>query len=385
MNKLNKYIFLILILISFFLYFIYIIFIPKKYTTFNKETVIIKKRSSNWHDTAKILKNNPSLKLCVGGHGGWLENDKVLKMNKLKDEGIKNFKILNENEAEIIVDARTTIDILYIWLSKKDYFIGGSPAPFDISIGGVLSIGGAGFSSISQGILAENVIELYGFKKGTTVIEKQNPYDFMCNLGKNGIITEVKLKCQKYENIRWLNFNIHFSKLNEDYYKSILNNKVKYFNQWIINDISNITIGTTDSEFKKSPKILLDKYHKDYKGFKDDSDNKKSVENFTIKPLWACWIFPNCKLYLEFLDIADNILIDLNIDITWHIIIVNNSNKLRPTHFPLTNAKYSYGIDLFIDTDKDKWNKIKDNVLPDINKIALQLQGKPYLINVKID
>ena len=154
---------LFIILITLFLFFI--IFIPKKYTTFNKETIIIKKRSSNWHDTAKILKNNPSLKLCVGGHGGWLENDNVLKMNQLKEEGIKNFKILNENEAEIIVDARTTSETLYNWLLEKNYFIGGQPDPVNISIGGVLSIGGAGLSSISQGMLAENVIELYGFKK----------------------------------------------------------------------------------------------------------------------------------------------------------------------------------------------------------------------------
>jgi hypothetical protein len=373
MIKLNKDIFLILIL--FLIYFIFIILIPKKYTGFNKETIIIKKRSSNWHDTAKILKDNPSLKLCVGGHGGWLENDKVLKMNKLKDEGIKNFKILNENEAEILVDSRTTSETIYIWLSKKDYFIGGQPDPFDISIGGVLSIGGAGFSSISQGILAENVIELYGFKKGTTVIEKQNPYDFMCNLGKNGIITEVKLKCQKYENIRWLNFNIHFSKLNEDYYKSILNNKVKYFNQLIMNDISNIIIGTTDSEIKTSPKILLDNNYKDTKTWMINNNKKKA--------LWTSWIFPNSKLYLKFFYKANYILMGL--EKIWHIIIANNSNKIRPSHFPLTNTKYSYGACIYLYTDKDKWNKIKDNTLTDINKIALQLQGKPYLINVKID
>ena len=172
MVKLNKDIFFIFIFILFLIYLIFIILISKKYTCFNKETIIIKKISSNWHDTAKILKDNPSLKLCVGGHGGWLENDKVLKMNKLKEEGIKNFKILNENEAEILVDSRTTSETIYNWLSKKDYFIGGQPDPFDISIGGILSIGGVGISSISQIILAENVIELYGFQKGTLTHER---------------------------------------------------------------------------------------------------------------------------------------------------------------------------------------------------------------------
>ena len=78
----------------------------------------------------------------------------------------------------------------------------------------------------------------------------------------------------------------------------------------------------------------------------------------------------------------DNILIDL--DITWHILILNNSNKTRPSHFPLTNTEYSYGICIYIYNDKIQWNKIKNNILPNINKIALDFMGKPYLINVKI-
>ena len=366
---------LFIILITLFLLFIYTFFIPTKFYGFNKECIYIKHYSPNWHDTAKILKNNPSLKLCVGGHGGWLENDNVIKMDTIKEDGIKNFKILNENEAEIIVDARTTSETLYNWLLEKNYFIGGQPDPVNISIGGILSIGGVGISSISNGLFAENVIELYGIKKGGTEIEKQNPYDFMCNLGENGIITDVKFRCEKIEDMEWDRYMVNIIDLNEQFYKTMINNKVKYFNQIIKDDICSIIIGKIGNRKDNTKYYNNNLYNGIFKWIRNN--NKK-------KPLWVSWIFPNCKLYLEFLDIVDNIFINLNIEITWHLIILNNSNKTRPPHFPLTNTEYSYGLGIYIYTDIIKWAKIKNNILQDINKIAVDLMGKPYLINVKI-
>ena len=335
----------------FILFFIIIIFfilnlknnrLIYTYLCFNNQKINIKTKSNSWSRTALILKKYPKLKLCIGGHGGWLNGDNVVKMSLIENEkGIIDFK----DKLYILIDSRLSCRLLYKFLNKKNNFIGGFPDPFDISVGGVLSIGGVGLTSIKYGLLAENVIEIYGFLKGTTEIKKLDN-NLLCSLGRVGIITYIKFKINVKENYKWFKIKANKENIN---YKFLETKNVIHFINIIKNNISiiNYSIKTLESNINFKEDNI---YNSSANWILSKTKNHKS-------PLWISWIFPDLNSYLIFFNFADSKLI--NIDKYWHIILIGNTLKKRPSHYPLTNTKISYCVSLYLFEKKKNLGKFK--------------------------
>ena len=125
-------------------------------------------RASNWTDAARLLAQHPRATLFVTGHSmRWTDADVVVALAPIASAA----GVLHADDRQITVDARlTTAALLDVALARGRY-IGGFPDASDLSVGGVVRIGGVGPSSASRGLFADNARAFYGFRRGSTKIE----------------------------------------------------------------------------------------------------------------------------------------------------------------------------------------------------------------------